>query len=192
MASQYTTPKFAAERACNEKLRKIGYGAFSQVYESVSDPTEIYVLVRSDVPDKEILSHIESAHIPTMQYVAKLEWYGHDYTLWRTRRSERLTKAHAVAWAQYQTIKRAWDEVESDAGSWGMPCYQRVRLCLDRLEDRLDSDLYDALESIYMWATDYDDSICLDICPRNFAVDSDGTLLLRDVFFFQNKLRSGF
>lgn len=176
------------ESITGHPLKKIGEGAYSKVYRALDNTALVYILSPSDDYVKEILTHIESPHIPVMRRVDDLTYNYKEYTIWETQYSESPMKKHGRSFEQMRILQREWEKTHPrffrlDRYNW----HAVVANFIDdlRSNDAIEESVIDALDKIYTWSTAYGSNFKFEFPKCNLGVTEDGTLLLRDIVFFR-------
>lgn len=182
-------------------LEKIGKGAFSVAYRDLENQEQVLIFVR-DLQDQNLQDYAKESladwcysdnhgaikHLPKMEWLeSEYEEKGVFYQVFLTDFYENLSAKHKQAWTQHKQIKRLFDQALTSRGN-NEHALDQTRRFLKLAEKELDPDLYDALIAVSDAFRNFDDP-SFDFGKRNFGVNREGVLILRDVVFCQEKMR---
>lgn len=162
-----------------KKLKPVGKGWFSKVYEHPTDPQS--VIIHSNDLMKDCLNmynncYKKSIHVPRIEHLTENDDLG--FTVYVSQRYNKLTKRdYPKAYTDFKKIVEVFDIF---GGS--------VRKSLDKnnnfetLENHENSTLlYDFVELAEL-SLNYSEHVKLDLKKSNFMVDDSGNLIFNDIF----------
>lgn len=161
-----------------KKLKLIGKGCFSKVYEHPTDPKS--VIIHSNDLMKDCLNmynncYKKSIHIPRIEYLTENDNIG--FTVYVSQKYNKLTKRdYQKAYADFKKIV----EVFGIFGSVRKSLYKNNNF--ETLENHDNSTLiYDFVELAEL-SLNYSEHVKLDLKKSNFMVDDAGNLIFNDIF----------
>lgn len=184
------------------QTERLHSGEFCTAYlDKSTNDVFIFMNVEKMCPGKEILTFCDpSGHIPPMLHVDDTEVRSTfkitEYRVWRTTFSGALQARSKKAWAQYKTLKKAWEVtleemLKNHPHKWNEPQKyfaeqldfdDMVMPFLDLLQMwNVDADLVKDLSRLYSVGSMYGASMWWEFAPRNLGVSDTGELVLRDI-----------
>jgi hypothetical protein len=91
-----------------------------------------------------------------------------------------LRAANKVAWADYRTLERCWRGLHWADRQFGYVAMEKVLECAEGV---VSPGVFEALETLRDYASDYGSDYTFEFAPRNLGVDKNGTMILLDVVF---------
>ncbi len=165
-------------------LRQIGKGAFATVYEVVGKPDRVVAIVPDCKQDfsKELLARIweDERGNPHIPYVRRLGSLPDSEAFVMPRYQVPLRAANKVAWADYRTLERCWRGLHWADRQFGYVAMEKVLECAEGV---VSPEVFEALETLRDYASDYGSDYTFEFAPRNLGVDKNGTMILLDVVF---------
>lgn len=178
----------------SEQVKLIGRGQYSKVYRSIENPNTVYILSPESDHVKEILTHIDSPHVPYMRTLEDHYSRGTWYNCYQTEYTETPKKEHGGAYILAKQLNSIRDKVVNkhlcDGTFRSLRKDERLfEISAEIIEsikadDSIPESIKDALDLIESWMTAYGANCMLEFQLRNLGVKNDGTLVLRDIVFF--------
>lgn len=161
--------------------KMIGKGAFTRAYLMSSGR----VLLKSCCPIKECMSMGWFPDSPLFPVLLQVDTgvYEMDYYPKQRSLKNSLQPEH---WQTYKTLKAAYYQ-----GRLNLPknIHDTYQHWYNVFEQYLDGELQETMLEALGACANYGSDIGFEISPRNVAVNSDGELVLLDVFFSRSKLK---
>jgi hypothetical protein len=153
---------------------RIGSGGWTTAYRDPEDETKVYLqLMRRDV-FKQALVQVSHPHLPDMEYVDKGV-----YLTTYTASVDDLpyNDENKPIRRKVSLITDAWSNAYRAHGD--NP--ERTEMFMDLIKDIVSDSEYEAFSILYLIGQLYTKNFQFDTATFNFAVDSEGNLILRDV-----------
>lgn len=185
------------ERLIDGKVNKLGHGAYSIAYRSLTNPNDVYICSQCNDPAKEVTNFVDSVHIPKYDTIHDFDYAGEAYCIHKTQYSHKVA---GEALKQYDILEHVWftngffDDVitlirRNDYDGLYTIFADFVEFLQQHTDLGLEESIIDALSTLYTWATAYGPNFTFDLHPANVAMDDQGNLILRDVLHYVVKQR---
>lgn len=124
----------------------------------------------------------ENSHLPQIE---RIDAYVYTMPLYAS-----LTKNSTLAWAQYKFINKVKEDMQDELSEAN---YRRYNFDIalkfaDKVKEVYPT-LGEAITALVENSANYTQFLCFDFGKRNFSVDSEGNLILRDIFCDMEQLR---
>jgi hypothetical protein len=169
-------------------MKRIGKGAFAEVYREQVPPGRVFAFTDDDVYDKEIAALVRGQQ-PDNPHVPAVEKFGH------TRDKTVYSMPYYKSPLRKGDSPRGWEDFKKLQG-----CAETVSL--NQRGHEISNEVVDcakgshvspavvveALEGLNDWAQNHSDQYMFEFAPRNVATDEHGNLVLLDVLFDRDNL----
>lgn len=169
-------------------VKRIGKGAFAEVYREQVSPGRVFAFTDDDVYDKEIAAMVhndlsDNPHIPAIERFG----HTHDKTVYEMPfyKSPLRKSDSPRAWEDHKKLEACkYGALTSKAR--GREISDSVVDCVK--ESNVSPSVVEALEGLNGWAQNYSDEYMFEFNKQNLATDEAKNLVLLDVVFDRNNL----
>jgi hypothetical protein len=172
------------------EVQRLGAGRYTTAWRDVLNPEMVYLQVSEKDFSKEMLTFMQDyKHIPQLE---QLESFDNDSRLYRTKFYRKLTAKHTEAWETYKILATCIEQAKCDT-PFNSPPHVYNQLFDDAVQDKvyLSNEIKETIHALVDWCQSYGE-YCIEICPKNLAVDDDGTLVLLDPCFDQKEVKESY
>lgn len=167
-----------------EQVEKIGEGAYSKVYRSLINPSKVYIVAPNGDNAKEALVNCgNNAHLPKLTRVGiivikEIEQviYSTEYSTEPTGNAKEIATQLNTLWCNFKRANLSIITVDTSNRA------ALVETFINSLASHnIAESVIDALTILVTELKAFGNHLWLDFPMRNFAMNCDGTLILRDI-----------
>jgi hypothetical protein len=173
-------------------VKRIGKGAFAEVYREQVSPGRVFAFTDDDVYDKEIAALVRGQQ-PDNPHVPAVEKFGHtrDKTVYAMPYYKSpLRKGDSPrGWEDFKKLEGCAEAARPRAYRDDRRGYEISNEVVDcAKESSVSPAVVEALEGLNDWAQNHSDQYVFEFSPQNLAADENGNLVLLDVLFERDNL----